>query len=107
MAIPLAALSGGALTDSLGADAFAVAVRQREGRPEAGQEAEGAAHALGVDIADALTRHKVTGEVNVLTLPLRGAGTAPSAVHLVGTGDSSATALRRAGAALALSLIHI
>ena len=101
LAIPLSTLGGGALTDVLGADAFAVAVDQREDGPGAAEEAVGAADALGVDLADALARHKVTGEVGVLTLPLGGDGPAPSALHLVGIGDASATALRRAGAALA------
>ena len=89
-----AALSGGALTDILGADAFAVPVSSREGRAAVDEEAVAAARALGVDLAEALTRHKVTGEVGVLTLPLGGEAPAPGALHLVGIGDGAAAILR-------------
>jgi leucyl aminopeptidase len=99
--IPAAALSGGALTDILGADAFAVPVGLREGRPWVDQEGRDATRALGVDLDETLTRHKVTGEVGVLTLPLGGQGPDAGAVHLVGIGDGGVTSLRRAGAALA------
>ena len=101
MAIPASALCGGALTDVPGADAFAVAIGQREGRCAADGNATRAARELGVDLAEALTRHQVTGEVGVVTLPLGGDRAAPGALHLVGVGDASATGLRRAGAALA------
>ena len=101
MAIPASTLTAGALTDTLGADAFAMPVRARDAQPWADVQAHEAARALGVDLDDALTRHKVTGEVGVATIPLGGEGPAPGALHLVGVGDGSIVALRRAGAALA------
>ena len=101
MAIPASALSDGALTDILGADAFAVPVTSRDGRPWADDPTYDAARALDVDLDEAFTRHKVTGEVGVVTLHLGGEGPAAGTLYLVGIGDGSSTSLRRAGAALA------
>ncbi|MDQ6650879.1 MAG: leucyl aminopeptidase [Actinomycetota bacterium] len=81
--------------------AVAVPVRRSEEGPQ--PDLAGAPGLDGLDPADVgrhLEREKVTGEAGeVLAVPLVGAG--PELLLLVGTGDGSPAALRRAGAALA------
>ncbi len=84
----------------LGAPSLAVPVHPGPDGPRVGAGATELATELGLDLGAHLTRSGATGEpgeIGLVPLPGGGAGE----LHLVGVGDASPAALRKAGAALA------
>ncbi|MBA3744858.1 leucyl aminopeptidase [Sporichthya sp.] len=82
-------------------DVLAVPFSPGPDGPVPGPGFTAAGKALGVDLLALAVRDKAKGDAGeIVAIPLMGAGTAEQ-ILLVGTGDGSPTALRRAGAALA------
>ncbi|MGQ0624870.1 MAG: leucyl aminopeptidase [Sporichthyaceae bacterium] len=95
-------LAGDTLIGAVDADVLAVGLRPGPQGPVPGPGLVAAGRALGIDLLEFSRREKfgaAAGEVLAVPLPTP-SGTAEQ-VLLVGTGDGDATALRRAGAALA------
>ncbi|MGH8869270.1 MAG: leucyl aminopeptidase [Actinomycetes bacterium] len=83
------------------ADAVAVPLARGEDGPEPGPGADEVAGVLALDLPDLLAREKATGDPGeVLAVPVTD-GSSLAVALLVGVGDGSPAALRRAGAALA------
>ncbi len=83
------------------ADVLAVPFSPGGDGPVAGPGLTAAGKALGLDLLAYARREKAKGDAaEILAIPLIDAGSAEQ-ILLVGTGDGSPTALRRAGAALA------
>ena len=98
---PTARLTVRSLLQARGADALAVGVRPGDGGPRVpgGRDLE---RRYGVVLADELALARATGKVGeVVAVPVSEQGDDAEVLLLVGTGDGSPTALRRAGAALA------
>src|SRR4051812_47711202 len=95
----LAVVAGSAADPPPAADAVAVRVLQRDGTAQPGPDAVALGGSLGVDAAAFLEREKARGEAGeVLTLPLPDpTRKRPRSVLLVGIGDGSPGALRKAG----------
>jgi leucyl aminopeptidase len=85
------------------ADAIAVPFSPGPDGPVPGPGFSAAGKALGLDLLALARREKAKGDAaEILTIPLTDAAAGPAEqILLVGTGDGSPTALRRAGAALA------
>ena len=82
-------------------DVIAVPFSPGPDGPVPGPGFTAAGKALGLDLLALASRDKAKGDAaEILAIPLMGAGSAEQ-ILLVGTGDGSPTALRRAGAALA------
>ncbi len=103
MTVPSVSLTGGPLLDDdVEADAVAVPIVLRDGRPVPGVGGEEVSRAFGLDLAAYLARERAKGEVGeVISLPVVVADNTIAQVLLVGTGDATPLAYRRAGAALA------
>lgn len=88
---------------------LAVPVAQGDDGPLPGPGTAEALADAGLDLATVCADHRFTGSAGaVLTFPVaRREGRGPRRLVLVGTGDGSATALRRAGAGLARSLAGV
>ncbi|MGQ0630116.1 MAG: leucyl aminopeptidase [Sporichthyaceae bacterium] len=96
-------VAGDTLIGALDADVLAAGLRPGPDGPVAGPGLAAAGRALGIDLVEFACREKFTadaGEILALPLSTAAAGGAEQFL-LVGTGDGSPTALRRAGAALA------
>ena len=103
MTVPSVSLTGGPLLDDdVEADAVAVPIHVRDGRMVPGAGEEEVLRAFGFDLAAYLARERAKGEVGeVISLPVVAPDNTVAAVLLVGTGDATPQAYRRAGAALA------
>ncbi|GAA0606473.1 M17 family metallopeptidase [Sporichthya brevicatena] len=85
-----------------GADVLAVPISQGPDGPVAGPGLAAAGSALGLDLLALARREKARGDAaEIVAIPLTDPAAPAEQVLLVGTGDGSPTALRRAGAALA------
>ena len=105
MAPPQLHLSTAPLPDVAGAEALAVLTGAQDGAAVLRSGATQVAAAYGLDLVVYLGREEAKGEAGeVVSMPVLVAGSPVRAVHLVGTGDGSPAALRRAGAALARRL---
>ena len=103
MTVPSVSLTGGPLLDDdVEADTVAVPIVLRDGRPVPGVGGEEVSRAFGLDLAAYLARERAKGEVGeVVSLPVVAADNTVAQVLLVGMGDATPLAYRRAGAALA------
>ncbi len=103
MVIPDVSLAAGRITDVSGADVLALPILPGDDGPVAA--APGAAEVardLGIDLATVLSREQVKGDAgDVLVVPVATADSTVAQLVLVGVGDRSTLAYRRAGAALA------
>jgi leucyl aminopeptidase len=98
--LPEVQLSGTRLADSA-ADVAALGVRQVDGQPVTGPEAAALSAALGLDLALLLERHSSVGKAGeVLDIPIARRDCPVERMLLVGLGDGSPPAARRAGAAI-------
>jgi leucyl aminopeptidase len=79
-------------------------VRHEDAKPVPGTGAREVERVFGVDIADELDFAKSTGQVGeTVQIPISAPGLAAEALVLLGVGDGTPLAVRRAGAALARS----
>jgi leucyl aminopeptidase len=98
---PRVRLVAGSLAASQ-ADVVATAVRRVDGTPRVSEAATELVSTLGADVGLALERASATGDAGqVVEVPRPRRGAGPDRVLLVGVGNGSPLALRRAGAALA------
>jgi leucyl aminopeptidase len=96
---PEISLVATAAIEATDVDVIAVGTTEGEDGAVAGDEVAALGARLDVDLAAHLAREKAKGKAGeVVALPL--AGDAPKTVLLVGIGDGSAAAMRKAGAAL-------
>jgi leucyl aminopeptidase len=85
-----------------GADVWALPIRPGEDGPRPEPGAAGLARDVGVDLATVLTREQLKGDAGeVSSVPVPDAAAPVGQLVLVGVGDRSPLAYRRAGAALA------
>jgi leucyl aminopeptidase len=101
MVMPRVELVAGPLTAS-DADVLVIGTHPEDGGARPGAEAEAAARDLGIDLALVLERASATGKAGeVVEIPVTKAGATPERLLLVGLGDGTPLAARRAGAAVA------
>ena len=90
------------------ADVLAVAVRPVEGRPRVGEAAAELGRSMGLDLGTALSRASAKAEAGeIVDLPVTDPAVGTRRLLLVGLGDETPLAARRAGAALARGCVGV